>query len=314
MKVVVTGGAGFIGSNLCARLVTADTVSEVRTIDDLSTGSRENLTGVPVVSTEASILDRDALDETCAGVDAIVHLAAIPSVPRSIADPVASHDVNATGTLQVLEAARRHEVGHVVLASSSSVYGANPTLPKHEDLRCEPMSPYAVSKLAAESYAVAYARCFDLSVLPFRFFNVFGPGQSAGHAYAAVVPAFVDAALSGRPLPVHGDGRQSRDFTYVRSVADLITDALLRSVAVLEPVNLAFGTRTTLLELIEGIEAAVGHSVRRTHLAVRAGDVPHSQADDRRLRSLFPDAEPIPLSDGIAETVAWFRSEAARAI
>lgn len=309
MKVLVTGGAGFIGSNLCSRLLAAPEVTEVVSLDDLSTGQRENLAGLPVRAVEASILDDAALDSSCAGADAIVHLAAIPSVPRSLAHPVASHAANATGTLLVLEAARRHDVGQVILASSSSVYGANPTLPKSENLRCEPMSPYAVSKLAAESYALAYARCFDLAVLPFRFFNVFGPGQPAGHAYAAVVPAFVAAALDGRPLPVYGDGRQSRDFTYVRTVADLITQAVLRRVSVEEPVNLAFGSRTTLLDLIEIIESALGHPLERDHLPGRAGDVPHSQADDTRLRELFPEAEAVPLADGIAETVAWFRGQ-----
>ena len=151
-----------------------------------------------------------------AGAHAVVHLAARPSVRRSLADPMASHEVNATGTMMVLEAARRHGMPHVVVASSSSVYGANPSLPKREDMAPMPVSPYAASKLAAESYALSYARSFGLPVLAFRFFNVFGPLQPAGHAYAAVVPAFVSCALSGTPLPVHGDGTQTRDFTYRR--------------------------------------------------------------------------------------------------
>ena len=183
-------------------------------LDDFSTGSRENLAGCPAVElVEGSILSAEDLDGVMAGTHAIVHLAARPSVPRSLADPMATHQVNATGTMMVLEAARRHGAAHVVVASSSSVYGANPALPKREDMVTMPVSPYAASKLAAETYALSYARSFGLPVLAFRFFNVFGPLQSASHAYAAVVPAFVSCALDGKPLLVHGDGTQTRDFT-----------------------------------------------------------------------------------------------------
>src|SRR5262245_32065235 len=173
--------------------------------------------------------------------DAIVHLAARPSVPRSLADPMASHQANATGTLVVLEAARlAARTPHVIVASSSSVYGANPTLPKNEELATAPLSPYAVSKLATEGYALAFQYSFDIPVLALRFFNVFGPLQDAGHAYAAVVPAFVSAAIAGEPLVIHGDGRQSRDLTYVGTVAALLGDALARRVTWPTPVNLAF--------------------------------------------------------------------------
>ncbi len=196
MRVVVTGGAGFIGANL-ARVLSAEG-DEVVVVDDLSTGSAGNLAGVEVDLRTGSILDPEVLDAALEGADAVVHLAAIPSVPRSVADPVRSHEANATGTLLVLEAARRHGSPHVTVASSSSVYGANPEMPKREDMRCEPMSPYAVSKLATESYALAFGRCYDLETLAFRFFNVFGPLQAAGHAYAAVIPAFVSAAMAGR--------------------------------------------------------------------------------------------------------------------
>lgn len=170
------------------------------------------------------------LDTAFTGASAVVHLAAVPSVPRSLADPRRSHAANATGSLEVLEAVRRAGGPHVVVASSSSVYGRNPSLPKHEGLKCEPMSPYAVSKLATETYALAYATCFGLDVLPLRLFNVFGPLQPAGHAYAAAVPTFVRAALDGVPLSVNGDGTQSRDFTFVDSVTAVITDAVVRRV------------------------------------------------------------------------------------
>jgi UDP-glucose 4-epimerase len=307
VKVVVTGGAGFIGSNLCRKLV-ATSGMDVVVVDDLSTGSRANLDGVDVRFVEGSLLDRGLLDDVVAGASSIVHLGAIPSVPRSLADPISSHTVNATGTLEILEAARRAGGVHVVLASSSSVYGRNPTLPKSEDLRCEPMSPYAVSKLAAESYATAYTACFGLPVLPFRFFNVFGPLQPAGHAYAAVIPAFIDAAMAGRALPVHGDGTQTRDFTYVESVTAVLCEAVLWRVSSMEPVNLAFGSRTTLLEVAALLRDILGRRIDIEHLPLRPGDVPHSQADNGRLRALFPDLAPVPLRLGLERTVAWFES------
>jgi UDP-glucose 4-epimerase len=311
MQVVVTGGAGFIGANLSHRLVGDERIAGVVVLDDLSTGARSNLDGAGVDFHEGSILDPDALDRAMQGADTVVHLAARPSVPRSIADPVRSHLVNATGTIEVLEAARRAEVRHVIVASSSSVYGANPILPKHEDLATLPLSPYAASKLTTESYALAYQHSFGLSVLAFRFFNVFGPLQPAGHAYAAVVPAFVDAALAGRPLPLHGDGKQSRDFTYVGTVTEILTDAVLNRVSDDRPMNLAFGTRTDLLDVVALLGGIIGSELAVEHLDSRPGDVRHSQADSSRLQERFPHVVPIPLEQGLRETVEWFRSNAA---
>jgi UDP-glucose 4-epimerase len=305
MRVVVTGGAGFIGANLVKALTRSR--EEVVVVDDLSSGSRHNLRDVDVRLVEGSILEPRVLDDALAGADAVVHLAAIPSVPRSLKDPVASHHANATGTVQVLEAVRRAGSPYVVVSSSSSVYGANRELPKRESMRTQPMSPYAVSKLATEQYALAYAHCFGLHVLAFRFFNVFGPLQPAGHAYAAVVPAFVDAALAGRPLPLHGDGSQSRDFTFVGSVVNVLQEAVRRKVTSPDPVNLAFGSRTTLRELISLLEERLGHEVEVDQLPVRAGDVPHSQADGSLLSSLFPGVLPVPLTDGLDQTISWFR-------
>ena len=305
MRVVVTGGAGFIGANLARELLS--TGDEVVIVDDLSTGFRENLADLDVDFREGSVLDDDLLDQAMTGADAIVHLAAIPSVPRSVKDPMASHEVNATGTLKVLEAARRAGSLHVTVASSSSVYGSNPELPKHEGMRCAPLSPYGVSKLAAEAYAVAFAECYDLPTLAFRFFNVFGPLQAAGHAYAAVIPAFVDAAIAGRPLPLEGDGSQTRDFTYVGTVVRVLSEAARRRVSSPNPVNLAFGGRTSLRELIRLIEKELGESVEIDERPPRAGDVPHSQADSTKLRDLFPEVNEVLLEQGLAETVAWFR-------
>jgi UDP-glucose 4-epimerase len=307
MKVVVTGGAGFIGGNLVRRLATTDGVDSVIVVDDLSTGSKSNLDGVDADVIHGSILDRPLLDHACAGADAVIHLAALASVPGSIADPATTHRVNVTGTLQVLEAARRAGGAHVVVASSSAVYSADPTMPKRESMRPFPLSPYGVSKLAAEAYTLAYAACYDLPVLPFRFFNVFGPLQPADHVYAAVVPAFIDAALAGRPLTIFGDGEQTRDFIYVGTVCDVLIDAVRRRVTADDAVNLAFGTRTSLNDLVRDLEATLGDRLPVSYTAARPGDVRHSHADTERLRRLFPEIVPVRLQDGLKRTVAWSR-------
>jgi UDP-glucose 4-epimerase len=311
MKVVVTGGAGFIGANLCRAFSEHPGIDQVVVVDDLSTGRSANVDGIEVSLLTGSILDADLLDAAFEGASSVVHLAARPSVPRSLADPMASHLVNATGTVQVLEAARRAGGVQVVVASSSSVYGANATLPKREDLPVSPVSPYAATKLATESYAIAWGRSFGMDVLPFRFFNVFGPLQAANHAYAAVVPAFISAALDGRPLTVHGDGQQTRDFTFVSSLTAVITEAVVRRRTSLSPVNLAFGGRFSLLEVIAVLEELIGRPLERDHTAPRAGDVRDSQADQSRLRSMFPDIVPVDLRSGLQMTVDWFRSVAA---
>ena len=309
MRVLVTGGAGFIGANLCRVLLATSGVDGVVVLDDLSTGDPANLDGVDGVElVEGSILDAGLLDSIVPGTSSIVHLAARPSVPRSISDPMASNEVNTTGTLRVLEAARRHGGAHVVVASSSSVYGANPVLPKSEDLTPMPVSPYAVSKLATESYALAYGHSYGLPTLAFRFFNVFGPLQAPGHAYAAVIPVFVDAALAGAPLPVHGDGLQTRDFTYVGTVCSVLADAVVRRVTDDRPVNLAFGTRVSLLEVVTLLEQELGRTLERSHTDPRVGDVRDSQADQGKLRGLFPDVVPVPLDEGLRATIDWFEA------
>lgn len=312
MRVAVTGGAGFIGANLCRLLLATDGIDSVAVIDDLSNGFRSNLDGLDAsrfTFVEGSILDNEALDAAFAGADAVVHLAALGSVPRSVADPMASHAANATGTLMVLEAARRHGDLYVVVAGSSSVYGSNPVLPKHEDLATRPLSPYGVSKLATESYALAWASSYGMPTLAFRFFNVFGPLQPAGHVYAAVIPAFVDAALDGRPVTVHGDGTQSRDFTYVGTVTATIVEAVLRRVTSPVPVNLAFGSRISLLDTLDKLEQILDRPIERTHIETRAGDVAHSQADNTRLMALFPDLEPVAFDQGLVSTVEWMQHE-----
>lgn len=304
MRIAITGGAGFIGSNLSAAALHAG--HEVVVLDDFSTGYRDNVVdGARLV--EGTILDMEAIGDAFSGVDSVVHLAALGSVPRSIADPFASHAANATGTLSVLEGARRSGCGHVVSASSSSVYGLNPALPKSEREWVRPMSPYAVTKLATEQYTLAYQQSFGIESLAFRFFNVYGPLQRAGHVYAAVIPIFIDALLRGESLPINGDGSHSRDFTYVGTVCKVLLDAVERRVSHPEPVNLAFGTNTTLLELVERIEAVSGLAAEVEHRDPRPGDVKHSQAANAVLRSLFPDVEPVPLDRGLTDTLAWFK-------
>lgn len=309
MRLLITGGAGFIGSNL-ARLA-LEKGHEVVVLDDLSTGYRENLDGLEVTFVEGSILDADCLAEAMKGVDSVVHLAALGSVPRSIKNPTATHEANATGTLRVLEAARDAGVGHVSCASSSSVYGMNPALPKHEREWVRPMSPYAVSKLATEQYTLAFQQSYGMKTLAFRFFNVYGPRQMPGHVYAAVIPVFVDALLKGEQLPINGDGSNSRDFTFVGTVCKVLLDAAERQVSHAEPVNLAFGTNTNLLELVSKIEKVAGQNAEVFHRDPRPGDVPHSQADNASLRALFPDVQPVTLEDGLTQTVEWFKKELA---
>lgn len=303
MHLLITGGAGFVGSNL-VRLA-LDRGHSVTVLDDLSNGYQENVDGLPIQFIKGSLLDPDALAQAVDGAGSIVHLAALGSVPRSILNPIASHHANATGTLLLLEAARAAGVEHVITASSSSVYGLNPELPKNERAWVRPMSPYAVTKLAQEQYTLAYQQSYGMSTLAFRFFNVYGPRQMPGHAYAAVIPIFLDALLRGEPLPVNGDGTQSRDFTFVGTVCTALADAAERKLTHPEPVNLAFGTNTTILELIGRIEAVTGRTATVEHRDPRPGDVRASMADNAVLRGLFPDLRPTPLDEGLARAYEW---------
>ena len=310
-RILITGGAGFIGANLARRALASADVTGVVVLDDLSTGSRTALAGLDVDFHHGSVTDPEAVHQAMRGCDAVVHLAAMASVPQSIDDPVRCHEVNATGTLNVLESARRQGVPQVLAASSSAVYGANPAPVKQERDWVRPLNPYAVSKLATEQYLLAYQTCYDLATMAFRFFNVYGPGQAAGHVYAAVIPIFTDAVLGGRPLPVNGDGTQTRDFIYVGTVCDILLSAVLRRLSHPEPVNVALNTETSLLELVAALGEAAGMPVEVEFHPPRIGEIAQSRADDTQLRALFPDLSPVPLARGLEDTVAWFRRQGA---
>jgi FlaA1/EpsC-like NDP-sugar epimerase len=299
---VVTGGAGFIGANLCAELRRRDV--PVVVLDDLSTGRAENLEGLDIDLHVGSVLDRDLLAEICSGANAIVHLAAIASVQRSLDEPALCHEVNATGTLNVCEIARRTGA-HLVFASSSAVYGLGPVQPASESAPLAPVSPYAASKAAAEGYINAYAASLGLSAATFRFFNVFGPLQPPDHAYAAVIPAFVDAALRGEPLTVHGDGKHSRDFVYVQTVAEVLATAAIERMVTHGPVNLGRGVSTTINDLVDLLAQILGRPVEVIHGPERVGDVRHSVARTELLRTMFPGLTEVPLLDALRATVAW---------
>lgn len=305
-RVLITGGAGFIGSNLVEYFNIHSPETQVVVLDDLSTGFLENLSGLECEVNENSLLDYPQLKKCAEGADSIIHLGAIGSVPRSVALPRPTHDANTTGTLNVLEAARETGVSHVVVASSSSVYGSNPALPKNELTWTRPLSPYAVSKLATEAYALAYQSSYGLKTLAFRFFNVYGPRQRADHDYAAVIPRFIDAALRGKPLTIYGNGKQSRDFTFVESVCSALHTSASNQIGHHQPVNLAFGSNTTLLQLIDTLSKKLQRSLKIAHQEPRKGDVRASQADPTAMRALLPLLEPTDLDSGISKTIEWF--------
>lgn len=306
MRILVTGGAGFIGSNLVRQLL--ELGLDVTVFDNLATGARSNVEDLPISFVVGDIRDKECLASAAPDADVIVHLAALGSVPRSMKDPATTHEVNATGTLNVLEVARQ-QGAYVIYSSSSSVYGANPLLPKVERTWTQPISPYGASKLAAESYVLAYQASMHVPALVLRFFNVFGPWQQPDHDYAAVIPKWLWKTLRGEVIEVHGDGHQTRDFTYVETVVDVLVSAVQGRLSPSTPINLALGSRMSLLELIDQIGAATGLTPRIEHVNARPGDVRDSQNDPAELFTFFPDLGSTPLSDSLEKTANWLRDQ-----
>jgi UDP-glucose 4-epimerase len=303
-KVAITGGAGFIGSNLAASLISDG--HDVTIVDDLSTGLITNIDFEKSKFMEISVTDGDRLKKALKDCEVIFHLGARGSVPRSIKNPVATHSVNATGTLNVLECARENGA-HVVFSSSSSVYGRNLGLPKDEKMWLGPMTPYAASKLAAEGYVEAYGASYDLPVTILRFFNVFGPKQRPDHAYAAVIPKWIWLAMNGKPIEVYGDGSQSRDFTYVKTVIDIAKSAMENKIKTTGAVNLAYGNRIFLTDLIDLMKEKFP-KLQIKSLEPRRGDVKESQNSPELLRNLFPNVEPYSFEVALKETIEWMKS------
>lgn len=306
MRIGVTGGAGFVGSNLVRRLL--DSGHSVSVIDDFSTGLRSNLVGLDVSLFEGSFVDRQLTESFVDSVDRVVHLGARGSVPRSIKNPRATHEVNVTGTLEILEAARVNGKP-VIFSSSSSVYGRNPALPKQEEQWTGPLTPYAASKLAGEALAQAYGATFGFNVLTLRFFNVFGPWQRPDHDYAAVLPKWIWAAMNDKAIECHGDGKQTRDFTFVETPLDVILSAIENDIAYPGPVNLAYGNRVSLNEVIELLYEYFP-KLRINHVSDRPGDVKNSQNDPTLLKELFPNVVPVPFDIALKRTIEWLSTEA----
>lgn len=308
-KVLVTGGAGFIGSHLVDRLVQGG--FEVRVLDNLSTGSIENVKRhVEAGRVELVIGDvRNVNDVVKAveGVDAVIHEAALTSVPRSIEEPLTTHEVNVTGTLNLLKACLNAGVERFVYASSSSVYGETETLPKREDMPVKPISPYAASKLSAESYSLAFHRAYGLKVVALRYFNVYGPRQAYG-PYSGVVTTFINRLLAGKPPIIYGDGTQTRDFTYVEDAVEATIAALKSSVAVGDTINVATGKQTSINQLAKTLMEIIGRTdVKPVYAPPRKGDIKHSYADVSKAVKLLNYRPRFNLEEGLRLTVEWFK-------
>jgi len=304
MKLLVTGGAGFIGSHLVERLLAGGEV--VRVLDNLSTGKRVNLPSHPALEfLEGDIRDRATVDAAVAGVDAIVHLAAVASVQASVDDPVGTHATNFDGTLNLLEAARHAGVTRFLFASSAAVYGDNAQLPVSENLAPNPLTPYAADKLAGEHYLSFYHRKFGLRTTAFRFFNIYGPRQDPSSPYSGVISIFVERLGAGLPVTIFGDGRQTRDFVYVRDLADLLVRAVGEPAIAGAVVNVGRGVEYSLLELLATLERVSGRVLERRQEAARVGDILRSCADTRRLTSLMGFAPVTTMEAGLAELLRY---------
>ncbi|HMR81697.1 MAG TPA: SDR family oxidoreductase [Niabella sp.] len=313
MKILVTGGAGFIGSNLVKTLLRDERVSLVRVLDNLSTGSLSNLEEIKdhprLEWMEGDIRDLDTCLAACDGIQAISHQAALGSVPRSIQDPVTTNNVNITGTVNIFTAAKEKGTGRIVYAASSSTYGDHPGLPKMEDKIGGPLSPYAVTKYVNELYARVFADVYDMQFIGLRYFNIFGPFQNPKGPYAAVIPLFAQSLLNNEAPHINGDGSHSRDFTYVDNAvqANILAIFTQNKEAVNQVYNIACGEQTSLLQLFEHLNREAGTAVSPVHGPDRRGDVKHSLADISKAKTLLGYAPTVTVEEGLRETFRWYR-------
>jgi nucleoside-diphosphate-sugar epimerase len=304
---LVTGGAGFIGSHLTEELVRRG--HRVRVVDSLVTGKRSNLSHISGVEfLEGDLADLDVARRAVDGVEFVLHQAAIPSVPRSVKDPITSNRANVDATLNVLVAARDAGVTRLVFAASSSAYGDTPTLPKHEGMPTNPLSPYALQKVIGEQYLRLFTKLYGLETVSIRYFNVFGPRQDPTSPYSGVISVFATALLENRPPTIYGDGEQTRDFTYVANVVDGVLRACEAPGASGQVINVATGGRVSLNQLFEEMRKLVGADVRPKYAEPRAGDVRDSQADIEKSRELLGYEPIVSFEDGLRQTVDWYRS------
>jgi nucleoside-diphosphate-sugar epimerase len=309
-QYLVTGGAGFIGSHLAEALVARG--ERVRVVDSLITGKRQNLAHLPTVEfIEGDLADIDIARHAVDGVDYVLHQAAIPSVPRSVQDPITSNRANIDASLNVLVAARDAGVRRLVYAGSSSAYGNTPTLPKVETMETRPLSPYALQKLVVEQYCEMFTRLYGLETVTTRYFNVFGPRQDPSSPYSGVISLFISALCENRAPIIYGDGEHTRDFTYVANVVDGVLRACHAEGASGEVINVATGGRVSLNELFRAVKTLTGASVQPVYQDERVGDVKDSQADISKAQRLLGYAPRVSFEEGLAQTVAWWRTPSA---
>ena len=315
MKILITGGAGFIGSNLAEKLLHDGRVAHVRVLDNLATGSLKNFASFKdhpnFEFLEGDIRNFDTCLKACEGIDLITHQAALGSVPRSIADPLTTNDVNITGTLNIFTAAKEKKISRIVYAASSSTYGDHPGLPKVEDRIGNPLSPYAVTKYVNELYARVYASLYNIEFIGLRYFNIFGPRQNPNGPYAAVIPLFAESLLNSKPPTINGDGKHSRDFTFVENAVQANVLALFTNdkEAVNQVYNIACGEQTSLIQLFDYLKQEAGSNMKPVHGPERTGDVKHSLADISKAILLLKYKPAVSVKEGLKQTYQWYKAQ-----
>jgi len=313
MRILVTGGAGFIGSNIVESLLADQNIEQVRVLDNLETGSIDNIGGFYTSSKfefiQADIRDYSSCLQACDGIDLVTHQAALGSVPRSVNDPLTTNEVNIGGTLNVFTAAKEKKVKRIVYAASSSTYGDHPALPKVENEIGKPLSPYAVTKYVNELYADVFARLYNTEFIGLRYFNVFGPRQNPKGPYAAVIPLFTESFLNGQAPVINGDGNHSRDFTYVSNVvqANLLALFTENKAAVNQVYNIGYGQQTSLLQLVQYLKRISARDIEPIKAPERTGDVKHSLADISKAKNLLGYNPAVSVEEGLRRTYEWYK-------